>query len=111
MNSVVQISLFIVISFALHILSLPFGLILPTGLPESGQVRVSYVSRSLETFRPEVKREKSTDRMVKTTISSMQKARVTEVLQPKQMQIKKSRVDANKSVVVKTESKQKSVLA
>lgn len=111
MNSVVQISLFIVLSFALHVLSLPFDLILPTGLPESGRVGVSYVSRSLETFRPEVEREKPTDRMVKTTISSMQKNRAAGVLQPKQTQVEKSRVEASKSVVVKAETKQKSMLA
>lgn len=110
MGSAARITFFIVLSFALHILSLPFDLILPAGLPEAGQVGVSYVSRPLDSFRSVAETEKPTDRMVKTTIPSVQKASESDVSQPKQKQIEKSHVEDNKPIVEKVDSKQKSIV-
>ena len=110
MDSAARISFFIVLSFALHILSLPFDLILPTELPEVGPVGVSYVSRPLESFLPVVEREKTTNRMVKTTIPSVQKTSATDVEQHKQKQVEKNHIEDYKPIVVEADSKQKSML-
>ena len=50
MNSVTRISFFMVLSLGLHILSLPVDFLLPEESPESHQVGIGYVSRSLDSF-------------------------------------------------------------
>ncbi len=107
MDSVVRIAFFIVLSFALHILSLPFDLIMSAGLPKTGQVGVSYVSRSLESFRPAAETEKITNRVAKSVVQSVQKTSLTEIEQPEQQPVEKTRTE---DTVAKAEPKPKKIV-
>jgi len=52
LDSTFRISFFIIISLALHGLSLPFGFLLPAESFKASPVEIGYVSRSLDSFYP-----------------------------------------------------------
>ncbi|MCK5912576.1 MAG: hypothetical protein KAG12_01775, partial [Desulfuromusa sp.] len=50
MDSVVKFSFFIVLSLALHVVSLPYDFMVPAASLKPHSVKIDYVSRSLDSF-------------------------------------------------------------
>jgi len=71
LRTVAQISFFIILSFVLHLLLLPFEFMPPAVSYNPGQVGINYVAKSLDSFYPgaAIPQQKS-----KVVISSLQKA-------------------------------------
>ncbi|MDX2480541.1 MAG: TonB family protein [Desulfuromusa sp.] len=97
MDSVARIAFFIILSFVLHILSLPFDFMLSAESFSSGQVGVKYVSRPLDSFYPGLESKKTLSRVAKSPAKSVQKASRDAAVQPKRIE----------STITETELKQK----
>ncbi len=107
MNSVARIAFFIILSFALHLLSLPFDFMLTAESFQPELVGVSYVSRSLDSFYPVSEAKKSISREVESPTQSVKKTIRADAEQAKRIGTEKKRAENIKPVIAKTGMKQK----
>ncbi len=103
MNTSVPITFFILLSFVLHLMLLPFGFMPPAPSPNSRAIGVAYVSRSSDAVFPQsVPLKKSSD----TATDSPQKRPVVQhIVPPKKQKNSTVAVKKTKSVTLKTETK------
>jgi len=107
LDSVARIAFFIILSFALHLLSLPFDFMLTAESFQPELVGVSYVSRSLDSFYPVPESKKTTSRVVKSPTQSVQKTIRTDAAQTRRIGMEKKRAENIKPVIAEIGLKQK----